>query len=301
MRFILPLFIIVSSCAHQPVTGWNPQKNAATQRMHEETLKALADDGRVPASPVPDLSVSLSDLNRVKPGKFEVYVFPKVSGIQNKTSDTTDVYLSQPRAFEVSVIAENPCRQFIQRGLFASLKPKDVFPSALADNATRRCAIIEVTDKRLKSIGRGELKTNDQLSMRLFVDDTYRVHAVDSTLYETPSKNRVVRIVNEENLSAFSGLSLFPVDLPSSRAKYVAGKPSEQFNSLLDGVAVHQIRNRFARNFAPVDCDGGVTSERDDYGSLVKVGWCKGMPWPAYTENARFFSVTQPLSVGGAR
>jgi hypothetical protein len=301
MRFILPVLFIVSSCAHQPVTGWNPQRNAATQKIHDETLQALANDGRVPASPVPDLSVSLRDLTRVKPGKFEVYVFPKVSGIQNKTSEMNDVYLSQPRAFEVSVIAENPCRQFIQRGLFARLKPKDIFPQTLAENVARRCAIIEVTDKRLKAIGRGTLKTNDLLSMRLFVDDTYRVHAVDSTLYETPSKNRVVRIINEENLSAFSGLSLFPVDLPSNRAKFVAGNPSEHFNSLLDGVAIHQIRNRYSRSFAPVQCEGGVTTERDDYGSMVKVGWCKGVPWPAYTENARFFSVTQPITVGGAQ
>lgn len=301
MRSILPAVLFLVSCAHAPGGPWNPHKNAATKAAHQQVLSELESQQRTPASVTADLGANLADLNRLRPGKFSVFVFPKVSTIHHKTAEPVETYLGAPRAFEVSVIAENPCQQFIQRGLFASLTPRDVYPASLAENRSRRCAILEVTDLQLKNKARGALKPGDALMQRLFLDDAYQVYAVDSVLYETPRSNRTVRVLNDEKLAANSGLSLFPIDLPSRRAKVSTGVPADGFAASLDGVAVHQIRARHLRSFATPRCRGAVTTDRDVLGSQVRIGWCQGMPWPAFSETARFVSVTQPLSLGGQR
>lgn len=299
MRFTLSVLFLLTSCGHHHLKTWNPQKNAATQSVHRQVLDELDQQARSPAALVSDIGANLADLARIKPGKFSVYVFPKVTSLHHKTSEPVETYLGRPRAFEFSVIAENPCQQFLQRGLFAGLKPQDVFPVTLGENRTRRCAIIEVTDLQLKQKSRGLLKPGDTLMQRLFVDDAYNVYAVDAVLYDTPRANRTVRTLNDEKLASQSGLSLFPIDLPSRRAKVTSGDPLSAFKPLYDDVAVHQIRARHQRSFASTECQGAVSIERDALGSLVKVGWCRGMPWPAYSENARFLSVTQPLALGG--
>lgn len=299
MRLTLSVLFLLVSCGHQALKPWNPQKNAATQSVHQQVLAELDQQERTPAALVADVGANLADLSRVRPGKFSIYVFPKITSLHHKTSEPVETYLGPPRAFEVSVVAENPCQQFLQRGLFARLRPQDAFPASLGESRGRRCAIIEVTDLQLKQKSRGLLRPGDTLMQRLFVDDAYTVYAIDAVLYDTPRSDRTVRLVNDENLSSQSGLSLFPIDLPSRRARVSAGDPLRAFGALFDDVAVHQIRARHQRSFVTPECQGAVSSERDALGSLVKVGWCRGLPWPSYSENARFFSVTQPLTLGG--
>lgn len=299
MHFMLSVFFLLVSCSHHSLQSWNPRKNAATQSVHQQVLAELDQQQRTPAALVADVGANLADLSRIRPGKFSVYVFPKITSLHHKTSGPVETYLGPPRSFEFSVVAENPCQQFLQRGLFAGLKPQDVFPVALGENRSRRCAIIEVTDLQLKQKPRGLLRPGDTLMQRLFVDDSYTVYAIDAVLYDTPRANRTVRMVNDEKLSSQSGLSLFPIDLPSRRAQVSPGDPLGSFKPLFDDVAVHQIRSRHQRSFVSTDCSGAVSRERDALGSLVTVGWCRGLPWPAYSENARFLSVTQPLTLGG--
>jgi hypothetical protein len=268
--------------------------------MHQEVLALLDSQGRTPASPAGDVGAKLVDLAKLRPGKFEVYVFPKLTNQTNKAMDADDSYLGKPQAFEVSVVAENPCKQFIQRGLFGNLRPADAFPTALA-NGDRRCAIIEVTDKRLRTINRALLRANDVLMTRLFVDDTYHVHATDRVIHLNAGTVRTIRALGTENSAGFSGLSLFPIDLPPQTAQFAAGKPADSFRTQLDGVTLYQIRRHHSRAFTTSQCSGGVMSYRDDYGANTRIGWCQGLPWPSFIENSRFVSVSQPLSVGGAR
>lgn len=300
MRLSLMLGLIFAGCAQGP--SWSPQKNAATQQVHQEVLAQLESEGRTPASPALELGARLSDLNKVKPGKFEIYVFPKLSNQTRKSWDGEDTYLGKPQAFEVSVVAENPCKQFLQRGLFANLKPVQAFAANLAQG-DRRCAILEFTDKRLRQLDRARLKRDDVLMTRLFIDDAYHVHATDRVIYETANSVRTVRVVNSDDAgynAAFTGLSLFPVDLPPKKASYSTGILAESFKSI-DGVAVYQVRRHHLKTFSVPQCQGGVVSYNDEYGAKAKIGFCAGLPWPSFSENARFISVTQPLSVGGAR
>ncbi len=299
MRLSLLLGLMLAGCAHGP-SVWSPQKNAATKQVHEEVLAHLESEGRVPASPSTELGARLSDLNKVKPGKFEVYVFPKLSNQTRKSWDGEDTYLGKPQAFEVSVIAENPCKQFILRGLFANLKPAQAFAATLAEG-DRRCAIIEFSDKRLRQLDRARLNRGDVLKTRLFIDDAYQVHATDRVVYQTASQVNTVRLVNSDETAGFSGLSLFPIDLPAKKSTFVTGSPAQSFNSQLDGVAVYQIRRHHLKTFSVPQCQGGVATYKDEYGSNAKVGWCRDLPWPSFSENSRFISVTQPLAVGGAR
>ncbi len=298
MRLSLMLGLILAGCAHGP-SVWSPQKNAATQQVHQEVLAELESEGRTPASPSTELGARLADLNKVRPGKFEVYVFPKLSNQTRKSWDGEDTYLGKPQAFEVSVVAENPCKQFLQRGLFANLKPAQAFAANLADG-DRRCAILEFTDKRLRQLDRARLKRDDILVTRLFIDDAYQVHATDRVIYQTASAVRTVRKVNSDESAGFSGLSLFPVDLPAKKSSFVNGSPAQSFSSI-DGVALYQVRRHHLKTFSVPQCQGGVVSYKDEYGANAKIGWCRDLPWPSFSENARFISVTQPLSVGGAR
>jgi hypothetical protein len=299
MRILFALFIL-SSCSQMSPSRWNPHRNVATQRVHAETLLALSKEDRLPASPAPELGARLGDLNKVKPGKFEVYVFPKMNSQNRKSKEADEVYLGRPQVFEVSLIAENPCKQFITQRLFAQLKAGQAFPVALA-STSKRCAVIEFTDKKLKTRGKGDLKLNDVLVTRLFLDEDYKVYSVDRDIYESTGKTKTVRMLNVDSLDSTSGLSLFPIDLPIQKISFELKNPKASFEKNLDGIAVYQIQKHHNRKFQVPDCSGGVMKFKDELGSPVTLGWCQNMPWPSFSENSRFLSVTQPLTLGVSR
>jgi hypothetical protein len=290
------LFVLMTGCASK----WDPHRNGATKRTHAEVLLSLSRDERLPASPVPQVEANLKDLQKVRPGKFAVYVFPKVTEINRKASSSEESYLTKPRAFEVSLIALSPCKAFIEGSLFAKNAPEKVFPKLLAQTK-RECAIIEVTDLELARRGKGQLKQDDRLSMRLFVDDSYMVHGTDTDLFVDNGDYRTVKVVNADEVAVSAGLTLFPINLSAKQASVQMSQVDTHFKAQLDGIAVHQIQSRYSRNFALTRCQGAMLDFKDELGARVKVGWCRGLPWPSYSETSNFVSVTQPLSVGGVR
>lgn len=295
MRLIW-LFVLLTGCASQ----WDPHRNGATKRTHAEVLLSLSRDERLPASPVPQVEANLKDLQKVRPGKFAVYVFPKITEINRKSATSEESYLSKPRAFEVSLIALSPCKAFIEQGLFAKYGPEKVFPKELAQTK-RDCAIIEVTDLELARRGKGQLKRDDRLAMRLFVDDSYLVHGTDTDLFVDNGDRRTVKVLNTEEAAVSAGLTLFPINLSSKQVSAQMSQVDSHFKAQLDGIAVYQIQSRYSQTFSLTRCQGALLDFKDELGAKVKVGWCRGLPWPSYSETTNFVSVTQPLSVGGVR
>lgn len=291
------LAVLLSGCStFTPSSLWDPHKNAATKASHKEVIEELnSQKERRPASIMSELNLNFGDLRRLSPAKFEVYVFPKISSQTMREEMALEEYLGPPRLFEVSIIAVGPCKQFIVEGHFSKYKPNEAFPVNLAD-ADRQCGIMEISDRKLATVDKALLKQDDQLVVRLFIDDSYKVHATDHVIFETRNQNRVVRRVSEEEGIA-SGLSYFPMDLPASNARATKAELGKQFSKKLDGVSVHQIQKKYARSFSAPHCDGVVFSSKDPLGGASTVGWCQGTPWPTYLENSRFFSVTQPLRV----
>jgi len=299
-KLLIPLFafcLIISGCAGLVPRIWDPHKNSATQAYHQKVLKELEDNSkRSPASLLSDFKINFRALRALSPAKFEVYVFPKTSSQNSKELDDEDSYLGPPRVFEISILAVNPCSQFIYEGLFSKYRAREAFPIELAEGSNRHCAILQITDKYLMGLDKALLRQDDQLSLRIFIDDNYKLHAIDHIHFVSRGDIKIVRRIGEnEKLS--SDLSFFPIDLPFLNSKAKAGPVDQEFSSLLDPVALFQIQQKYSTSFRRPECDGVTISQLDSLNGTTRIGWCQGVPWPSYIENLRFFSVSTPLGV----
>ena len=299
-RFILILAAttVVVSCASKTVNE-SAEPNLAAKQVHDDVIELLlARQDRQPASALSAVGARITDLNRIRPGKFEVYVFPKISNRASKEAAYPEEMLGSPRVFDVSLIAETPCRSFVQQNFFATLRPLDLFPVELTQNPQRRCAIVEVTARDVARANRALLKKDDHVQVRLFLDDEYRLHGYDLTLVDASRGQRVVRVKNDPLSPASSGLSSFPIDLPGIDSRVSApANPAQYVAQRVDLVAQQQIRRKHNRAFQVPSCQGNIWQSLDYYGQPAMIGWCRGLPWPHFIENSRFISVTQPLVV----
>lgn len=290
--------LALAGCVSKPVDN-GTAANPASQRAHDEVVETLlARRERQPANALNAIGARVPDLNRVQPGKFEVYVFPKLSNRANKEATLPEEMLGAPRAFEVSLIADSPCAAYAQKNLFAQLRPLDLFPAELTQSAQRRCAIVEVTAKDVARMNRALLKRDDQVQTRLFLDDEYRLYGYDMTLVDEQRGIRVVRVKNDPQQPSSSGLTLFPVDFPGLESRMSpAANPAQYVQQRVDTVAQQQIRRRHNRAFQVPSCQGNIWQSVDYFGQQVLIGWCRGVPWPHFIENSRFIAITQPLAV----
>lgn len=296
--FVFPFFLsactVMSQRAERP---YDPQReSAAYNRVHLEVVRLLSDDDRKPAADLQEqLRIDLRRLSQIKPNKFEVYVFPKVHFEHLKTKENLETVLGRPQIFEVSVLAENPCREFF-RGLFASLRPQEIFSPQLSSESERRCAIIEVTSLRTKNLNRALVRPDDILSHRLFLDDQYILHGLDYLIYSQDRKLESVRVRTGQVAGSSSGLSLFPIDLPVFKAvrDVEFGSQGVLIRQKLDRVSMRQLR-KLNRGFAIPNCEGARVTYSDYFGQNQISHWCQGQPWPAIIENSKFLAVTQEL------
>lgn len=293
--FLLIIFSV--SCAQLKNKNWNPQKNNLTKQIHQEILEELKNKNiqkRVPASDK-FLSQSFDRLKYFSPGKFEIYVFPKISSLNSKDEEN-ETHLGSPRLFETSILGVSPCHKFIEDDLFKKYRPVDIFPIELAKDRTRNCAIIEIENKSLTGISKSLLKQDDQLVVRLFIDDQFVIHGVDQINYLSRGDFRIIRrIIEKEETTA--GLSFFPMDLPISKSIIENTEPSDYFRQMLDPIAIFQIQNRYSKDFKRSECSGKIYRHNDPFGGVVEIGWCNGAAWPTYLENSRYFSVTSQKKV----
>ena len=305
--------LLLAACSHstEKVESSNVKKSDGYEAALEKAFAEIAEYSTPRNPAAAPAGINLRELGIVKPGKFKIYVFPVLRSQTLKSTDDDEPLfktaadearsrLGPPLEYEVSTIAENPCVQFIERGLFAKHNPKQFFDPALAKNNDRRCAIVEVTAMRMKSADRSLIKRDDMLKTTLFLDDAYMLHGYEVEKFVSGRETKTVRVkTSDAQLVSTSGLTLFPVDIPTVE---ILGRPNVRQGQLevarkLGKMGLAQIRKKYMRSFATSDCKGVEAVYTDYYGSRVSVGWCEGLPFPQYMENGRFLAITQPLSV----
>jgi hypothetical protein len=288
-KLLLVPVIVLFSCSHNKShTPMTAQELAAHRRVWSELDSHKA---RLPAEVVRS---NLEGLERLSPGKFEVYVFPKINTQNHKDADNEE-YLGRPQVHEVSVQAIAPCKRLVD-GMFSKYKPESAFAPGLKDDAKAKCAILLVTNRTMAQMDKALLRPDDQKAVRVFLDDRYQIHAIDFIIYESPNVDRISRIKGDGG-SVSAPLSFFPILMPGADAKFRPTNLKSAFEKQLDPIAVYQIKKRLAKSFVAPDCKGHEYEFSDPVGGKVRGGWCDELPWPSYQENDRFFSVSQPLSV----
>ncbi len=298
---------VAIGCSHvQKTTEGSATYQHEVNKAFEEAAERSANvERRKPAS-----GAEIAQLARLAPGKFKVYVFPKRRNLADKfMGDDAPIYrnadeerfslLGQPQEYEVSTIAMSPCHQFISGNQFSKLGAKDYFEAELAENKSRQCAIVEVTSLKIKNADRALIRRDDLLRTRLFIDDAYVLHGYDLERHVNGQNTKVTRVKAAANEASSSGITQFPVDIPT--VAILGGSLSTRgqidTSKKVDRLAVNQVRKHFMRGFSAPSCSGVISKYTDFFGSKVEVGWCDGSPFPQYMENSRFVAVTQTLSV----
>lgn len=299
--FLLLAVFAIAACAQKQTL---PQNSGSDQFTHYPFgVRPKAIRGRQPATSATiasDVGVGLSALRMISPKKFEVYVYPKLNSQNVKTQIEDVTVLGKPQVFEVSPIAVLSCRELIKGEQFKKFKPNEFFDINLAQDPKSQCAIVELTDQHLKNKSRDLIRNGDVLSVRLFIDDQYKTHGYEIDKFVDSQNMKLYRIKKDPLYPMTSELGLFPVDMPTDWSLYEGSPISKQFGSNkefgLDNLSIRQAQ-RFNRTFRVTNCAGYQYEFENYYGSPTRVSWCKGIPWPLHSENARFVSVTQPLSV----
>lgn len=278
---------------------------------YQDALGAAAAEieATTPRTPAQAKNFSLLQLNQIKPGKFKVFVFPKISDFALKSNQQSEPLfkndvdekmslLGKPEEFEVSTVAENPCFQFISNKLFAKLNAKEYFDAELGANKNRRCAILEITSLKIQKANRSLIRRDDLLRTRIYLDDSYHVHGYEVEKFLNGQNTRMIKIKGDGQQSSSSGVTLFPIDIPNLDLFQTPSAKSGvvPVTSKIDAFGIRQVQ-KMSGGFNPKNCQGFQVNYVDHYGQNVEVGWCSGMPFPQYMENNRFIAITQYLSV----
>lgn len=263
------------------------------------------------------LKAQIGDLNNLKPGKFEVYVFPKLSQRNHKEIPAdAGVILGKPLIHEVSILVVTDCEMMIKRSAFSKYSPKNYFPQALGETQ-QKCAIVEVSSRTMRELNRSLVRNGDEMSKRLYLDDKYNVYGLETDFYERDEKQKKMNLKTvgmkfENGSPSTSAFGLIPVDMPSlshvlsiervsAKTIYRNDSTESDFSfksdgALLDKMAIRQI-SRLNRQFKAPQCALHKLTYKDYYRNNVEMYWCEGLPWPQAIENNQFVAITQNLSV----
>lgn len=307
---------------------------------------SLASQESAPRTPAQDRQRSLvqvqtranlSQLRTVRPGKFRVLVYPKISTNKFKTNDPAMAeigdrqrldmgeqqprdqwpLLGRPEEFEVSPIVVNPCAEFFRSssrsgstredrggaGFFGKYRPAEVFAPSLAQSS-QTCAIVEVTSVRLRDLNRELIRRGDLRAVRVYLDDAYRVHGYERDVFADGQNITTVRVQNDPSSGGSSNLTLFPLLFPADDVLYSQGgnakvRVAGPISLKLDRLSITQA-SRAMRDFRVAPCSATAFFFEDYFGGTSKTVWCDGSPWPLAMENDKMIAVTQPIS-GGAQ
>ncbi len=316
--------LTLAACTHGPQNAQYSLPADYQEKLYQKIgaeMMAEAQARRVPAEEnkqLKTLKAQLGDLNRLKPGKFEIYVFPKMSTQTHKMSHLEKaVILGKPQVAEVSVVTVASCEFLIKKAGFAKYNPAQYFDSELARNKNNSCAIIEVSSRDMKNLNKALLREGDVMAKRLYLDSSYNVYGVETDLYSRSAKQKEMRMKTvgmklEPGSASTAGLDFLPVDLPSvariedletvdAKSLFTGSGKASDFTfksdgSLVDRVAFRQI-TRLNKSFQVPSCAMRKMSYKDHFRKSVEMYWCEGLPWPQVVDSSQFVAVTQNISV----
>lgn len=323
-RFFAASLLLLSACSHTSKHTEFKAPGDYQEKLYQKIgaeMAAEANSLRAPANEgwqLKTLKAQLGDFNKLRPGKFEIYVFPKIKTTSYKeVPDDTGVLLGKPQVAEVSILANTTCDAFLNRGAFAKLRPASYFARQLGQDKKNTCAIVEVTSRTMKDLNKSLLREGDVFAKRIYLDSSYNVYGIETDFYSRSAKQnennmKTVGLKLEAGSHSTSGLDFLPVDLPAlSRVDALnqvvtnqvfsatAGSGNFTFKSngtVVDRLAIRQI-SRLNKNFSPPKCSLRKISYKDHFRKSVEMYWCEGQPWPAVVDSLQFVAVTQNLSV----
>jgi hypothetical protein len=249
-------------------------------------LAEMRDAERLPASDG-DLGATIRPDFKGLRRELKVVVLPKVSNQTEKTRAPLTERYGEPLVYTFHARRLVACKSLVGEKINGSPHAELFAPNGAAAPAGD-CAILEV--KRTRPELRPAQYRHDVISETLYLDSSYRAYGLDTRIGHDRKdiERATLRLSPGEALS--SGLSLFPVDLPSpaqvSRARRVPAQLPPEV--LADEAA----RAHLSREGAQLGCgEGFEINYRDAFGSPVRVLWCAGARWPSLVETRRFLAV----------
>lgn len=316
--------VLLAACSHWHKNANNIQVPANYQEaLHQKVgadLIAESDAMRSPANEgwqLQTLKTQLGDFNKIKPGKFEIYVFPKMQTMTHMEIGEEGILLGKPHIAEVSVLAVTTCEAFINKAAFSKYNPASYFNAKLAENKQGKCAIVGVTSRSMRDANRSLLREGDVLAKRLYLDEQFNVYGIETDFYSKDAKQNEMNMKTTgmklgPGMPSTSGLDFIPVDMPALgkiqkmdtvdfRTVFAAtSKPTDftfqKNGTLVDRMALRQI-GRLNKNFRIPSCAMKKMSYKDHYRKQVEMYWCEGVPWPQVVNSLQFLAVTQNISV----
>lgn len=247
--------------------------------------------GRAPASLSGPVNAEFDKLQ----GSFEMVVFAKNSNIIERNDNEEVLKFGNPIIYRFSTERLVDCNKLMKEKInsrnhqtyFATLTNEEV--------NSLKCAIIAVRTK--EKMLRANMKRDDIIEVRLYIDSTYRVHGLDWDIVADDSKNIVTRLVKHSPSSPLSsGISGMPIDLPtmSMMETYSTLQPisvpkdsnlekkMKEFKiSVPDEVQIIEYKRNF---YDP------ALSFVDEFGQEGIIGWGDGSSWPTFIENESFLA-----------
>lgn len=234
--------------------------------------------------------------------KFKMIVFPKVrdffmkfeTPVSEKENEDQSYYQSKmlyhnPRSFEFTVLKKGNCKILVKE----KKNNLNLFFEGIEDNDLT-CFVVEVKKEFPSFFGKiiKELKTNDVLKVRLYMDEYFRPYgqSIDyaQELGREPLRTSNFRIDPSENFT--SGLNLFPIDLPNllgNRKKVVSEGTVRIPNNLFLTFKIKSMVH------TPICTEGEQYDFKSIFGQQVKVGRCQTNFWPSSIETNNFYAILE--------
>lgn len=307
--------ILMVGCSQVPHKIAGQAHSEYQQKLWQKVAREIDDETSTSRNPAAAESVAskigfqFGDL-RGKNKSFELYVFPKVSQMAAMNSlKSKEVYLARPVLMSVHVPYASNCSYL--KDHFNEIHPRKYFPQDLLDGP-RSCAIIEITNTRVKELSDPIRKDGDELRKRMYLDDQFRVYGIESDYYSSGPNgielktaglrydgtgastsgisfipSEMIVMANVESMEPANSKSIFVEDVQSSKSLGYNYPPDR---TMIDAIALRQIK-RLNRKFSPPNCQYQKISYRDLLGSPGRMFWCQGASWPTVVDTVNFVAV----------
>ncbi len=290
MRTLLPLILTcftLAACAtasHDSTQSANATHGGeAWDHALDLAVADMSDPSRLPASEVDLTSTIHPDFQGLR-RELKVVVLPKRSNQTEKSRAPLEIEYGPAMTYTFHATRLVPCKKLVREKINGSPHIEVFGEEAAASGAD--CAILNV--KRTYPELRPAEYRHDLIAMTVYLDSQYRGYGLETQIGHDRKdiERNVIKLNPSEGVS--SGLSLFPVDLPSPG--HMARAQLTAVSLPTDAYALKQL----GKAGASLGCTQGYeVRHRDAYGSPVRTVWCPGSRWPSLVETRRFLAVTK--------
>lgn len=316
----LAIAMVLMSCAQSPQKSksvqhkYNPEYERALWEKVSQEIDYESERSRRPAaseSMAALMNINFDDL-RQKNKSFELYVFAKMNNQAAKTQlGAKEVYLSKPIRMTVHVPFAAKC-SFVIRN-FKDFHADKYYPAEFENDKDRGCAVIEITNNRVKDMQKPLLRDGDELKKRIYIDDQYHVYGVESDYYAGQEGSLELSSFGQKydgTSSITAGIGFIPAEMVNSTSldKVETVKVSDIFvedinsaksqgynyssnKTTIDLIAMNQMK-RLNKKFAAPKCTMKEIRYQDNLGRNNRMYWCEGSVWPAVVDSGNFVAVT---------